>query len=199
VIIGQFNKATYRGIMARFLSKKSVSILAGLIAGCMLLTGCRCAGFYSPVYKQKDVVVLLQDHTEELTRFSVGWLRDHRDDHMKYESCHGDTLIVSRYARNGAAMASLPTALVGVHKRTELQQFAKRFKLEDVSVFRASNGTQSWYLQISFQGGAKWPYGLIYVPEDEPLNILNSSNGGPGTGFSKMFHVQGPWLYFESL
>lgn len=80
----------------------------------------------------------------------------------------------------------------------DLQQLAERLQLADVSVFRASNETQSWYVQLSFQGGAKWPYGLLYIPEGEPLNMLNAASGGPGPGFSKVVPVQGRWLYFES-
>jgi len=184
--------------MARFLSRKLALVVAGLVAGSTLLAGCRCAGFYSPVYKQKDVEDLLRNNPDELKRFATGWLREHRDDDMKYEDCHGEKLTLSRYARNGSGMAALPPPALSSEELRAIQQFAKRMNLEDVSVFRASNETLSWYVQLSFQGGAKWPYGLLYIPEDEPLNMLNSASGGPGLGFSKVVPVQGRWLYFES-
>jgi hypothetical protein len=141
---------------------------------------------------------LLQKNPEELTTFATGWFREHRDDGMKYEDCHGGKVTFTRYARNGTGMAILPAITPDSREVEDLQRFAKRLKLEDVSVFRTSNQTQSWYVQFSFQGGAKWPYGLLYIPEGEPLNMLNAANGGPGPGFSKVVPVEGRWLYFES-
>jgi hypothetical protein len=184
--------------MAQILSKNSMPITVVLFAACLILSGCRCAGFYSPVYSQKQVQELLQKNTEELSTFATGWLRDHRDDDMKFEECHGGKVTLARYARNGTGMAAHPAVTPNEQEIADLQHFAKRLKIEDVSVFRESNETRSWYLQMSFQGGAKWPYGLLYIPDSEPLNLLNNANGGPGPGFSKVIPLQGRWLYFES-
>jgi hypothetical protein len=184
--------------MAQLRSKKLALIAASFLVACLLLSGCRCAGFYSPVYSQNEVQTLFQKNQAELTTFAEAWLRDHHDDGMRYEDCRGEKITFTRYARNGTGVANLPAVSPNSREVADLLQFAKRLKLQDVSVFRASNEIPSWYVQISFQGGAKWPYGLLYIPEGEPLNILNAANGGPGPGFSKIVPVQGRWLYFES-
>jgi hypothetical protein len=186
------------GTMAQVCGKKSASILVGLLAACLLVCGCRCTGLFSPAHNQKEVQTLLQDNAGELTTFATGWLRNHRDVDMKYGGCHDKKVTFTRYARNGTGMGPLAITIPDDREVRDLQQLAERLQLADVSVFRASNETQSWYVQLSFQGGAKWPYGLLYIPEGEPLNMLNAATGGPGPGFSKVVPVQGRWLYFES-
>lgn len=183
--------------MAQLFNKRSVSIAVGLLAICIFLCGCRCRGFYSPVYSQRDIQALLERNEDQLTAFADSWFSTHRDDEMRYEDCHGEKLTLSRYARDGAGIPP-PAPVTPEGKEIErLKQFAKEMKLEDVSVFRA-NESESWYVQLSFQGGSKWPYGLIYVPAGEPMNMLNSADGGPEPGFSKVVPIHGRWLYFES-
>lgn len=80
-----------------------------------------------------------------------------------------------------------------------LLQFARKYKLDGLSTLRTSSSDDRWYVQITFQGGGwRWPYGLIYVPEGEPLDLLNAKNGSPGPGFSRLTPIGGRWLYFES-
>jgi hypothetical protein len=180
-------------IMERF-SKKSFCITGLLCLLFLPLGGCRCAGFYCPVYSRSSVETLLQKNQTELTSFAEDWLQNHRNDEMTYENCHGEKLTVARLTPNiGFAPLQLsPQEVQG------LQQFANRFKIEHVYVLKTSNDTTSWYVLLSFQGGSKWPYGLIYIPEGEPLNLLNDANGGPGPGFSKITAESGRWFYFES-
>ncbi len=184
--------------MARFQNNELALGATLFLAACLLFSGCRCAGFYSPVYSQEQARALLENNPQELTAFAIGWLKNHRDDSMTYRECHGEKLSFSRYARNGSGVESSPPDAPSRQETADLQQFAKRLRLEDVSVFRPSNQTQSWYVQFSLQGGAKCPYGLLYIPEDESLNMLRDADGGPGPGFSKLVQLQGRWFYFES-
>jgi hypothetical protein len=171
--------------------------VACLLAGLLLVSGCRCAGFYDPVYNQNQVEQLLKQHFAELNEFAAQWLRDHRDDGIDYQDCHGEKFTVVRYSRDDFRT---PPAVISLdsNEAAGLQNFARRLKLAHVYVFPTSPEHSSWYLSISFQGGAKWPYGLLYIPVGEPLNMLNSANGVPGPGFSKLVLVQGRWFYFES-
>ena len=78
-------------------------------------------------------------------------------------------------------------------------QFAQKYKLNSLAGLSQTGDNRNWYLQMSFQGGgSRWPYGLIYIPEDEPLDLLMSANSGPGPGFSKLTPIGGRWLYYES-
>lgn len=180
------------------------------------------------MYNQKEMQTLLQKNRGELVTFASEWLRDHRDYAMRYENCRGEKLTFTHYARmNGIGVPSWLSAIPEEGSRFKLQragvpdavvneshldqilqfhdgevgdlrQFSDRLNLESVDVFRASNETPSWYVELSFQGGSKWPYGLIYIPDNEPLNMLNAANGGPGPGFSAVVPLQGRWLFFES-
>jgi hypothetical protein len=146
------------------------------------------------VYSQQELQTLLQKNSGELATFANEWLRNHRDDSLMYEDCNGEKLKLVRHVTNLGEM----TIPVNSHESSDLQAFAKRLKLEDVSTLRTTTDTPSWYVQFSFQGGTKWPYGLLYIPDGEPLNLLNSADGGPGPGYSKVVPTQGRWLYFES-
>jgi hypothetical protein len=182
----------------RFRMMKRGSLVVVVLAACLLPSGCRCSGFYSPVYSQKELKRLLQKNAGELTAFAAEWFRDHRDDGMRYQGCRTEKITFTRYSRNGTGIASSTAITPGSSEAGTLKEFAKRLKLEDVSVFRTSADTRTWYVELSFQGGSKWPYGLIYVPDGEPLNMLNSASGKPGPGFSRVVPLQGRWFYFES-
>lgn len=173
-------------------------LAVGVMIVCLSFTGCRCAGLYSPVYNQRQVQSLLKTNSDELTNFAIAWFENHRDDGMRYDECHGGKIVLTRYARNGNGTVTPAVISIDNREAGTIQRFAKRFKLQDVTVFRTSNTIASWYVQFSFQGGAKWPYGLIYIPNGEPMNILNAVDGGPGPSFSKVIPLQGRWLYFES-
>ena len=192
------NRAMHGGIMAQPHNSKSHLFTACVMIACLSFAGCRCAGLYNPVYNERQIRSLLETNSDELTSFAIAWFKDHRDDGMRYDQCHGGSIVITRYARNSTGIVAPSIISTDNREIDVLRHFAKRFKLQDVTVFSASNTTPSWYIQFAFQGGAKWPYGLIYVPNGEPLNILNSANGGPGPGFSKVIPLQGRWLYFES-
>jgi hypothetical protein len=184
--------------MAQLLSKNRILMAACLLAMCASFSGCRSLGFYSPVYSRQEVQSLLGKNSDELTSFANAWFQNHRDDEMRYDERHGGNLTLTGYARNGTGIPSPSATSTSGAEISELQKFAARMKIEDVSVLRVSNQTESWYVRISFQGGGKWPYGLLYIPGGEPMNMLNDANGGPGPGFSKVTPLQGRWLYFES-
>jgi hypothetical protein len=122
----RFSTAIHGGTMAQLRSKKLALIAASFLVACLLLRGCRCAGFYSPGYSQNEVHTLFQKNQAELTTFAETWLRDHHDVGMRYEDYRGEKITFTRYARNGTGVANMPAVSPNSREVADLLQFAKR-------------------------------------------------------------------------
>jgi hypothetical protein len=199
---------------------KRARLLAGAVLALLVCSGCRRLGFYDPVYSEAQVKQLLQRHQAELSELASEWTGQYQHLDIQYSPRDkGSLLIDSRAtpaswqypgcsatvqlkasARNSISPARA-CGLSGV-EASYLLRLCRDLKIASINSLPADPSGKQRYVEIAFQGGGhgprEWPYGLIYIPPSEPANLLNSANGGPGPGFSKLHEIGGRWFYFES-
>lgn len=189
-------------------------------------SGCRHHGFYDPVYSEAQVKQLLQNHGSELSEMALAWTGQYNQLKAQYSSDDDGALsVVSdmmpkswkqpqctatvRLGANGEAVISSPSGAtsqtacgLGAAEAGSLLKQFRALKIDSVSSPTVDPSWKHRYVEITFQGGGhgprEWPYGLIYIPSNQPMNLLSSASGGPGPGFSKLVPLGGRWLYFES-
>jgi hypothetical protein len=189
-------------------------------------TGCRRYGFYDPVYSETQVKQLLQNHSSELSEVALAWARQHNQLTVQYsEGDKGSLSVASNMMPEGWEQAQCTATIrLGANDEAVISHFngatsqsacgldaaeagsiLKLFRTLKIDSVSSPTVDPSWkhrYVEITFQGGGhgprEWPYGLIYIPPNEPMNLLSSASGGPGPGFSKLDRIGGQWLYFDS-
>jgi hypothetical protein len=169
----------------------------------------------------------LSNHSSELSELALAWTGQHNQLEVQYNSRDKGSLSVAsspvprnweqaqcsatvRLGANDEAVISppangvTPESVCGLSaaEASSLLKLCRALKIDSVSLLPVDPSWTQRYLEIGFQGGGhgprEWPYGLIYIPSSEPMNLLNATTGGPGPGFSKLDQLGGRWLYFES-
>lgn len=173
------------------------------------LIACRRYGFYNPIYSEKQVEQLFQQRRPEFDQ--IAKLSDHMIA-IHFDLIHEDGVTIeptgikswqSEWSPINVKINSDGKVLLASTREslstTKVQQMigltedelgkvfhlGKQLKIETISTMSAYG--KHHFLEVSFAGGGagphKWPYGLIFIPENEPMNLLADVHGGPGPGF----------------
>lgn len=205
---------------------KRVHCLIWTLLALSVCSACRRHGLYDPVYSEAQIKQLLQNHGSELSEVALAWTGEYNQLRIQYSS--GDKGAISvlsdmgpksweqaqctataRVGADGQIIisnsndgTSQSACGLGIAEADSLLKLFNSLKIDTVSSPTVDPSWKHRYVEITFQGGGhgprEWPYGLIYIPSNESMNLLSSANGDPGPGFSKLDQLGGRWLYFES-